>query len=106
MAGTQSGTLVVISTQDVLTWHRLQSVRDAVTSLYFHLHPQKWVLTESIYRTFSYQITFFFLSYYFFFFSQRKNYLLVGTADGMVTVYEDSVLKVGLVAPVTVFSRL
>lgn len=77
MAGTQSGALVVISTQDVLTWHRLQSVRDAVTSLYFHLHPQKWVLTESIYRTFSYQITFFFIILLFFFFQPKKE-LLVG----------------------------
>ena len=32
--------------------------------------------------------------FFYFFFSQRKNYLLVGTANGFLTVYEDSVLKV------------
>ncbi|XP_029951513.1 leucine-rich repeat serine/threonine-protein kinase 2 isoform X2 [Salarias fasciatus] len=66
VAGTQSGSLLALSTQDTSSWHYLQGITAAVTSLYFHVHPRH---------------------------TQRKNYLLVGRADGSVSVYEDSVLK-------------
>ncbi|KAJ8261921.1 hypothetical protein GJAV_G00160010 [Gymnothorax javanicus] len=65
VAGTQSGALIVFSTLDTSKRHQLRSVTDSVTSLFYHSHPQH---------------------------SKKKNYLLVGTADGMLAVYEDSAI--------------
>ncbi|XP_061109125.1 leucine-rich repeat serine/threonine-protein kinase 2 isoform X2 [Conger conger] len=66
VAGTQSGALIVISTLDPSKQHHLQCVTDAVTSLFYHSPPQH---------------------------SKKKKYLLVGTADGVLAVYEDSVIR-------------
>uniref|UniRef100_A0A8C2DEM9 non-specific serine/threonine protein kinase n=1 Tax=Cyprinus carpio TaxID=7962 RepID=A0A8C2DEM9_CYPCA len=70
VAGTQSGSLFIMDTVNAEVLHCLKSVKDSVTSLYFHIH-----------RHF-------------------KNYLLVGTADGSLVIYEDSVLKVKNGGPV------
>ncbi|RXN30071.1 leucine-rich repeat serine threonine- kinase 2-like protein [Labeo rohita] len=64
VAGTQSGSLYIMDTISAEVLHCLKSVKDSVTSLYFHTHRH------------------------------LKNYLLVGTADGSLIIYEDSVLKV------------
>ncbi|KAI4872170.1 hypothetical protein NFI96_031011 [Prochilodus magdalenae] len=73
VAGTQRGSLVVIDTMKATVLHRIQSVKDAVTSLFFHTPSQRNCL---------------------------KNHLLVGTADGTLAIYEDSVIKCANGAPV------
>ncbi|KAB5565628.1 hypothetical protein PHYPO_G00243780 [Pangasianodon hypophthalmus] len=73
VAGTQSGSLVVMNTRNITVLHCLQSTKDAVTSMFFHTPSQR---------------------------SRLKNYLLVGTADGMLVIYEDSVIKCADGAPV------
>ncbi|KAG9281042.1 leucine-rich repeat serine/threonine-protein kinase 2 isoform X2 [Astyanax mexicanus] len=75
VAGTQLGSLVVMDTKNAQVLHHLQSVKDSVTSLFFHTPTQRSCL---------------------------KKYLLVGTADGTIVIYEDAVIKCADGAPVKV----
>ncbi|XP_035378782.1 leucine-rich repeat serine/threonine-protein kinase 2 isoform X2 [Electrophorus electricus] len=76
IAGTQQGSLVVMDTRNATVLHCLKSVKDAVTSLFFHTPSQRSCL---------------------------KKYLLVGTADGKLVIYEDSVIKCADGGPVKVW---
>ncbi|MBN3321023.1 LRRK2 kinase, partial [Atractosteus spatula] len=58
VAGTHSGKLIVINTEDTASKHTLQNMTDAVTCF------------------------------------KEKNFLLVGTADGVLSVFEDTAIKV------------
>ncbi|XP_076863676.1 leucine-rich repeat serine/threonine-protein kinase 2 isoform X2 [Brachyhypopomus gauderio] len=75
IAGTQLGSLLVMDTINATVLHCLKSVKDSVTSLCFHTPSQRSCL---------------------------KKYLLVGTADGKLFIYEDSVIKCADGGPVSV----
>ncbi|KAK1168977.1 leucine-rich repeat serine/threonine-protein kinase 2 [Acipenser oxyrinchus oxyrinchus] len=66
VAGTASGRLIVMSTEDTTTRHQLQKLTDSITSLFFHSYPKH---------------------------SRENNFLLAGTADGMLAIFEHSVIK-------------
>ncbi|KAF4010351.1 hypothetical protein G4228_001649 [Cervus hanglu yarkandensis] len=66
VSGTQSGMLLVINTEDGRKRHTLEKMTDSVTCLYCN--------------SFSKQ-------------SKQKNFLLVGTADGNLAIFEDKTVK-------------
>uniref|UniRef100_A0A8C4KVI0 Leucine-rich repeat serine/threonine-protein kinase 2 n=1 Tax=Equus asinus TaxID=9793 RepID=A0A8C4KVI0_EQUAS len=72
VSGTQSGMLLVINTEDEKKRHTLEKMTDSVTCLYCN--------------SFSKQ-------------SKQKNFLLVGTADGNLAIFEDKSVKCKGAAP-------
>ncbi|XP_045632489.1 leucine-rich repeat serine/threonine-protein kinase 2 isoform X4 [Ursus americanus] len=66
VCGTQSGTLLVINTEDGEKRHTLEKMTDSVTCLYCNPFPKQ---------------------------SKQKNFLLVGTADGNLAIFEDKTVK-------------
>ncbi|KAM9245877.1 leucine-rich repeat serine/threonine-protein kinase 2 [Leptosomus discolor] len=66
VAGTQSGSLWAVDTEDETRRHRLQKMSDSITCLYCNSLSKQ---------------------------SKRKNFFLVGTADGRLAVFEDRAVK-------------
>ncbi|XP_014461960.3 leucine-rich repeat serine/threonine-protein kinase 2 isoform X1 [Alligator mississippiensis] len=73
VAGTQSGSLWAVSTEDEKNRHCLQKMSDSVTCLYCNSLSKQ---------------------------SKQKNFFLVGTADGKLAVFEDKAVKHKGAAPV------
>ncbi|NXL00767.1 LRRK2 kinase, partial [Mesembrinibis cayennensis] len=66
VAGTQSGSLWALNTEDETRRHRLQKMSDSITCLYCNSLSKQ---------------------------SKEKNFFLVGTADGRLAVFEDRAVK-------------
>uniref|UniRef100_A0A8B9N9C6 non-specific serine/threonine protein kinase n=1 Tax=Accipiter nisus TaxID=211598 RepID=A0A8B9N9C6_9AVES len=66
VAGTQSGSLWAVNTEDETRRHRLQKMSDSITCLYCNSLSKQ---------------------------SKQKNFFLVGTADGRLAVFEDKAVK-------------
>ncbi|XP_073079894.1 leucine-rich repeat serine/threonine-protein kinase 2 isoform X2 [Manis javanica] len=77
VSGTQSGTLLVISTEDGKRRHTLEKMSDSITCLY--------------YSSFSKQ-------------SKQRHFLLVGTADGNLAIFQDKAVKCKGAAPLRILN--
>ncbi|KAM5251671.1 leucine-rich repeat serine/threonine-protein kinase 2 isoform 1-T1 [Hipposideros larvatus] len=77
VSGTQSGMLLVINTEDAQKRHTLEKMTDSITCLYC--------------SSFSKQ-------------SKQKSFLLVGTADGNLAIFEDKAVKCKGAAPLKILN--
>ncbi|NWU95545.1 LRRK2 kinase, partial [Upupa epops] len=77
VAGTQSGSLWALNTEDETRRHRLQKMSDSVTCLYCSSLSKQ---------------------------SKQKNFFLVGTADGRLAVFEDRAVKCKGAAPLKILT--
>ncbi|KAM6214295.1 leucine-rich repeat serine/threonine-protein kinase 2 [Rhynchocyon petersi] len=77
VSGTHSGILLVVNTEDGNKRHTLEKMSDSVTCLYCN--------------SFSKQ-------------SKQKNFLLVGTADGNLAIFEDKAVKCKGIAPLKILN--
>ncbi|XP_029473217.1 leucine-rich repeat serine/threonine-protein kinase 2 isoform X2 [Rhinatrema bivittatum] len=77
LAGTQSGLLLAVNAEDMKSTHHLQKMSDSVTCLYCGSHSRK---------------------------SKEKNFVLVGTADGNLAVFEAASVKCEAATPLKVLS--
>ncbi|XP_073475784.1 leucine-rich repeat serine/threonine-protein kinase 2 isoform X2 [Aquarana catesbeiana] len=77
LAGTQSGEIVSMLTEDLQTKHCIQKMPDSITCLLFCCVVKQ---------------------------SQKKCFLFVGTANGLITVFDDAAVKCQDVSPVKVLN--
>uniref|UniRef100_UPI00398F3D60 leucine-rich repeat serine/threonine-protein kinase 2 isoform X2 n=1 Tax=Pristiophorus japonicus TaxID=55135 RepID=UPI00398F3D60 len=75
VAGTQSGHLWVVSTENVNSVHQLRKMSDSITCLFFTYHSKH---------------------------SKEENFLLVGTANGKLAIFKDTTVKYQDGAPLKV----
>ncbi|XP_030072525.1 leucine-rich repeat serine/threonine-protein kinase 2 [Microcaecilia unicolor] len=75
LAGTQSGLLLTVNAENMKSNHHLQKMSDSVTSLYCSCLARK---------------------------SKEKNFVLVGTADGNLAVFEDTSIRHEAAAPLKI----
>ncbi|XP_068786872.1 leucine-rich repeat serine/threonine-protein kinase 2 isoform X6 [Struthio camelus] len=89
VAGTQSGSLWAVNTEDEARRHHLQKMSDSVTCLYCNSLSKQRDFLDSLFDFYS---------------SKQKNFFLVGTADGKLAVFENRAVKCKGAAPLKILT--